>query len=229
MGNKTILVIVFAALAFPQAAQREARNTMVKSQIAARGVKDPRVLEALRKTPRHEFVPSELQAHAYEDRPLPIGYGQTISQPYIVGLMTELLDTAPGHKVLEIGTGSGYQAAVLAGLVKHVYSIEIVPELAKSAQKTFDRLGIRNITVRQGDGYLGWPEEAPFDRIILTAAPPEIPRTLVDQLRHGGRMSAPEGERNQELLVIEKRLDGTVQRRAVIPVLFVPMVPGRQQ
>ncbi|MBI3682641.1 MAG: protein-L-isoaspartate(D-aspartate) O-methyltransferase [Acidobacteria bacterium] len=202
---------------------------MVREQIQARGVKDQRVLDALRRTPRHEFVPSELQAHSYDDRPLPIGYGQTISQPYIVGYMTELLDVKPDHRVLEIGTGSGYQAAVLSSLVKHVYSMEIVPELARSSQTTLQRLGCKNVTVRHGDGYQGWQEEAPFDRIILTAAPAEIPNPLVDQLKPGGKLLAPVGERYQELVLVEKLADGSIRRRPSIPVMFVPMVHGTKR
>jgi protein-L-isoaspartate(D-aspartate) O-methyltransferase len=202
---------------------------MIRSQIEARGVKDPRVLAALRATPRHEFVPAELQAHAYDDRALPIGYDQTISQPYVVALMTQLLDTEPEQIVLEIGTGSGYQAAVLSHLVKHVYSIEIVPELAALAAKTLQRRGCRNVTVKLGDGYLGWLEHAPFDRIILTAAPPRIPDALITQLKPGGKLIAPEGEKHQELIVIEKRLDGRIERRRSIPVMFVPMVHGTKR
>ncbi len=200
---------------------------MVREQIEARGVKDERVLDVLRRTPRHEFVPAELQAHAYEDRPLAIGYGATISQPYIVGLMTELLEPRPDSIVLEIGTGSGYQAAVLAPLVRHLYSIEVVPELAKRAEGVLRRLGYKNVTVRAGDGYQGWPEHAPFDRIILTAAPPELPAALVRQLKTGGRIVAPIGGEDQQLLVFEKMADGSLRRRSVIPVMFVPMVPGR--
>jgi len=157
---------------------------------------------------------------------LPIGHGQTISQPYIVGLMTEMLETRPEHKILEIGTGSGYQAAVLAPLVQHVYSIEILVELAKSAKATLSRLGIRNVSVIAGDGYKGLPEHAPFDRIIVTAAPPEIPAALLDQLKPGGRLIAPVGTRYQELVIIDKLPDGKIRRRSSIPVMFVPMVPG---
>lgn len=200
---------------------------MVREQIEARGVRDERVLDVLRRTPRHEFVPAELQAHAYEDRPLAIGYGATISQPYIVGLMTELLEPRPDSIVLEIGTGSGYQAAVLAPLVRHLYSIEVVPELAQRAAKVLQRLKYKNVTVRAGDGYQGWPEHAPFDRIILTAAPPELPAALVQQLKTGGRIVAPIGGQDQQLLVFEKMADGSLRRRSVIPVMFVPMVPGR--
>src|SRR4051794_28559294 len=155
---------------------------LIEEHIEKRGIRDPDVLRAIRSVPRHEFVPIELRSEAYEDRPLGIGYGATISQPYIVAAMTELLYTHPSDRVLEIGTGSGYQAAVLAELVAEVYSVEIVPQLAKSAADTLRRLGYRNIYVRNSDGYLGWHERAPFDRIILTAAPPEIPQTLLDQL-----------------------------------------------
>ena len=202
------------------------REQMVR-QIEDRGVRSPDALRAMRATLRHMFLPPELQSRAYEDRPLPIGYDATISQPYVVALMTELMEPAKPHRVLEIGTGSGYQAAVLAQLVSHVYTIEIVPELAQSAQQTLRRLGYSNVTVRQGDGYRGWPEEAPFDRIILTASPPELPQTLIDQLALGGRLVAPVGRLgDQELLLIEKKADGTVRRRSVGPVAFVPMKPG---
>jgi protein-L-isoaspartate(D-aspartate) O-methyltransferase len=178
--------------------------------------------------PRHEFVPEQNREAAYEDRPLSIGFGATISQPYIVAAMTELLDVAPSHRVLEIGTGSGYQAAVLSMLVDTVYSIEIVPELSRRAQETLARLEYRNVKVRTGDGYKGWPEQAPFDRIILTAAPPEVPKALIDQLRPGGKLVAPVGSGyDQNLLVIEKGKDGKVKRRSVFPVMFVPMVPGK--
>jgi len=215
------LLLLFAADPY-----QKSRLTMVKEHLEARGIRDPRVLDAIRSTPRHEYVPAELQAHAYDDRPLPIGYNQTISQPYIVGLMTQLLEAKPQHVVLEIGAGSGYQAAVLSKLARHVYSIEIVPELAASAAKTLQRTGCRNVTVRHGDGYKGWPEHAPFDRIILTAAPPEIPQALIDQLKPGGRLVAPEGDRDQLLMVIEKSAGGQISRRSVIPVIFVPMVRG---
>ncbi|MBS1824496.1 MAG: protein-L-isoaspartate(D-aspartate) O-methyltransferase [Acidobacteria bacterium] len=218
--------VATALLLFAADAYEKARLTMVKEHLEARGIRDARVLAAIRDTPRHEYVPAELQAHAYEDRPLPIGYNQTISQPYIVGLMTQLLETKPEHIVLELGSGSGYQSAILSKLAKHVYSIEIVPELAASATKALQRTGCRNVTVRHGDGYKGWPEQAPFDRIILTAAPPEIPQALIDQLKPGGKLVAPEGEAEQLLMVIEKSANGALSRRSVIPVLFVPMVRG---
>lgn len=222
-----ILGAAAALAALPQGdAYEPARRSMVERQIESRGVKDPRVLAAMRATPRHLFVPTELRGQAYEDHPLPIGHGQTISQPYIVAVMTELLDIRPESKVLEIGTGSGYQTAVAARLASHVYSIEIVPELARSATALLAKLGIRNVTVRQGDGYQGWPEHAPFDRIIVTAAPPEIPAKLVEQLKAGGKMVIPVGKSplDQELLVVDKLPDGKIRRRSVFPVRFVPMV-----
>jgi protein-L-isoaspartate(D-aspartate) O-methyltransferase len=207
------------------AAQRE---TMVREQIAGRGIKNPRVLQALRVTPREIFLPPEVRGQAYEDHPVPIGYGQTMSQPYIVAFMTEALDVGRQHRVLEIGTGSGYQAAILAGLAKDVYTIEIVPQLAASSAEKLKRYS--NVHVRQGDGYQGWPEHAPFDRIILTAAPPELPEALVNQLARPGKLIAPVGEQRggQELRLVEKAADGKVSSRAVLPVSFVPMVrPGR--
>lgn len=202
---------------------------MVKRQIEARGVHNADVLRVMRAVPRHLFVPEEVRDLAYRDHPVPIGFGQTISQPYIVAVMTELLAPAADHKALEIGTGSAYQAAVLAGLVKHVYSIEIVPELVRSATATLTQLGYRNVTVRHGDGYKGWPEEAPFDRIIVTAAPPEIPQALFDQLKPGGRLVAPVGSTvwGQDLVVVDKTRDGKLRRRSVFPVMFVPMVKGK--
>lgn len=202
------------------------RREMVTGQIAGRGVRDQRVLSAMRKVPRHAFVPEAVRRYAYEDQPLPIGHRQTISQPYIVAIMTELLAAGKGDTVLEIGTGSGYQAAVLAELVRHVYTIEIVPELAKSASAALGQLGYQNVTVRQGDGYKGWPEKAPFDRIILTAAPPEIPQALIDQLRPGGKLVAPVGGSSwsQELVVLNKDASGKLARKTIFPVVFVPMV-----
>jgi protein-L-isoaspartate(D-aspartate) O-methyltransferase len=203
------------------------RERMVETQIRARDVQDAAVLRAMNRVPRHLFVPDDVRPFAYEDRPLPIGRGQTISQPYIVGYMTEALQLEPSHTVLEIGTGSGYQAAVLAEIVKQVYSIEIVPDLADGARRALAQAGYRNVEVRAGNGYLGWPERAPFDRIIVTAAPPEIPQALVDQLAVGGVMVVPVGTSNQEIVVIEKTPDGVTQKRT-IEVRFVPMVskPG---
>ena len=199
------------------------RNLMVEEQIAARGVKDTRVLAAMRKVPRHLFVPENLIPEAYDDTPLPIGYGQTISQPYIVALMTELLQLRGDEKVLEVGTGSGYQAAVLAELAREVYTIEIVEPLARQAAERLRELGYTNVHVRHGDGYDGWPEKAPFDGIIVTAAPEEIPKPLLDQLKPGGRLVIPVGAWSQDLLVVTKSADGKITRRVVIPVRFVPM------
>ena len=185
----------------------------------------PAVMAAMGRVPRHEFVPEDLRDHAYDNRPLPIGLGQTISQPYIVALMTDLLECGPTAKVLEVGTGSGYQAAVLGELVAEVYTIEIVPELGESARRTLERLGYKNVAVRVGDGYLGWPEQAPFDGIIVTAAPTEIPPPLIEQLKPGGRLVIPVGEAwtGQSLMVLEKRPDGTLSRKNVLPVAFVPL------
>jgi len=202
-----------------------ARKKMVADQIAGfgRDIKNPRVLEAVGKVPRHEFVPTNLQHEAYADYPLPIGHGQTISQPYIVAFMTEQLAPKPTDCVLEIGTGSGYQAAVLAELVKEVYTIEIVEPLAKQAEETLKRLNYKNIKVKAGDGYQGWPEFAPFDTIIVTCAPEQIPEPLVKQLKEGGRMIIPVGPLyNQELYLLTKT-NGKVTQKAVLPVRFVPM------
>jgi protein-L-isoaspartate(D-aspartate) O-methyltransferase len=205
------------------------RDRMVSGQIEARGVRHAGVLQAMRATPRHLFVPLALRSLAYSDQPLPIGEGQTISQPYIVAVMTELLDPDRSLKVLEIGTGSGYQAAVLSPLFQHVYTVEIVPALAERSRALLKELGYANVTVRQGDGYLGWPEEAPFDRILLTAAPPEMPKALVAQLKPGGKLVAPVGEspESQDLVVVEKDASGRTRTRTTFPVRFVPMVKGK--
>jgi len=206
---------------------RASAAAMVEDQIVARGVKDERVITAMKNTARHLFVPEAMEKYAYIDRPLPIGHSQTISQPYIVALMTELLELKGDEKVLEIGTGSGYQAAILAQLAGEVYSIEIVEALAESSKKLLKELHYDNVTVIYGDGYQGLPEQAPFDRIIITAAPPEIPEKLVAQLRKGGIMVLPVGELYQELLVLEKKQDGTINKRSEGGVRFVPMVkPG---
>ena len=188
-----------------------------------------RVMAAMRKVPRHRFVPIAQAASAYDNRPLPIGDGQTISQPYIVALMTELLDPGPGHTVLEVGTGSGYQAAVLAEIVATVYSIEIVDALGRKAAATLSALGYRNVSTRIGDGYHGWKEHAPFDGILVTAAPAQVPQALVDQLKTGGRLVIPVGGRFdvQDLLVIEKKADGSTLTRRTIPVRFVPLTRER--
>jgi len=212
-----------------EAAFEAARTRMVGGQIAARGIRDDRVLAAMARVPRHEFVPASQRALAYEDGPLPIGYGQTISQPYIVAFMTAALAPAPKDRVLEIGTGSGYQAAVLSRLVAEVYSIEIVEPLARRAEADLKRLGFRNVKVRLGDGNLGWPEAAPFDAIIVTCAPERVPQALVDQLKPGGRMIVPVGPTNgvQELYLLRKHPEG-METQAVLPVRFVPMVTLKQ-
>jgi protein-L-isoaspartate(D-aspartate) O-methyltransferase len=198
---------------------------MVREQIESRGVTDARVLAAMRKVPRHEFVPEHLADAAYEDHPLPIGYGQTISQPYIVALMTELLRLTPGAKVLEVGTGCGYQTAVVAEIAAEVYSVEIIEPLAKESAGRLQQLGYKNTHVERADGYLGWPEHAPFDGIIVTAGADHVPPPLVAQLKLGGRMVIPVGEPHgeQSLLLVEKDLKGNVSTRNVSPVLFVPL------
>jgi protein-L-isoaspartate(D-aspartate) O-methyltransferase len=199
-----------------------ARAGMVASQVEGRGVRDPAVLAAMRKVPRHRFVPEALRAEAYEDHPLPIGLGQTISQPYIVGLMTELVRPRAGMKVLEIGTGSGYQAAVLAEIVGTVDTIEIVPELGRRAETTLRELGYRNVRVFIGDGFDGRPQDAPYAGIVVTAAPETIPPPLLEQLAVGGRLVIPVGSAAQELLVVIKTEDG-FRRESIVPVRFVPM------
>ena len=211
------------AAALDTPAERAARARMIEETIVARGVRDSLVLRAMHAVPRHLFVPPALRAEAYADHPLPIGEDQTISQPYIVALMTELLDLRPGEKVLEIGTGSGYQAAVLAAITPHVYSIEILPGLARSASERLARLGYTSVQVRAGDGYRGWPEAAPFDAIIVTAAPDHVPEPLIDELAPGGRLVIPVGDLYQDLMLITRDLDGHVNEKAVIPVRFVPM------
>ena len=233
--RRTVWIINFtiASLIFAQNDKdyEELREAMVKTQIESRGVKDEDVLSVMRDVPRHLFIDESLWPKAYSDGPLPIGHGQTISQPYIVAFMTELLRPDTHHMILEIGTGSGYQAAVLAKLVHHVYTIEIVPELGRNAKAALKRLGYDNISVRVGDGYKGWPEEEPFDRIIVTAAPEKVPEALVDQLKPGGRMVLPVGPRwwGQDLLVIEKNERGKVVRKNTIPVRFVPMIRQKER
>src|SRR5687768_948542 len=205
------------------------RRRMVAQQIRARGVTDFRVLAAMERVPRHEFVPEADRPRAYDDHPLPLASGQTISQPYIVAYMTELLALEPHHRVLEIGTGSAYQTAVLAELAADVWSLEVVPALAASAKTTLDRLGYRNVRLREGSGWDGWPEAAPFDRIIVTAAPDEIPTALREQLAPGGVMVVPVGSAEQR--IVRVRRDGRIERTAdgfdqteLLPVRFVPMV-----
>lgn len=200
-----------------------ARLRMVKEQIESRGIRDTAVLQTISRVPRHEFVTHDLAPQAYMDRPLPIGHDQTISQPYVVAFMTEALKPKKNDKVLEIGTGSGYQAAVLSLLVDRVYTIEIVPELARRAAADLTRLGYTNVMVRSGDGYKGWPEAAPFDAIIVTCAPERVPSPLTDQLRNGGRMIIPVGNQSGQDLILLRKSEGGLTQDAVLPVRFVPM------
>ena len=204
----------------------EPRRRMVEEQLRARDIEDTHVLAAMGRVPRHLFVPQALRFTAYADHPLPIGNGQTISQPYIVALMTQLAELEPDDVVLEVGTGSGYQAAILSEIVRQVFTIEIVPDLAETAKARLRELGYGNVTVRTGDGYLGWKETAPFDAILVTAAAPEVPPPLVEQLAPGGIMVIPVGPQSQvqSLLRIEKQPDGVTTTREVLPVVFVPLV-----
>jgi protein-L-isoaspartate(D-aspartate) O-methyltransferase len=207
--------------------QRE-RDQMVRTQIMSRGITHKPTLRSMRKVPRHEYVPEQFRWAAYDDRPLPIGYSQTISQPFIVALFTQSIKPEAHHKVLEIGTGSGYQAAVLAEIVEKVYTIEIIPELARSAQKLLSQ-HYSNAFVKEGDGYHGWPEHAPFDAIVVTAAPPEIPQPLIDQLKDGGIMIIPVGPAHsiQQLMLVEKK-NGEIITREMVPVRFVPFLKKDQ-
>ena len=230
-----LLASVFAALALftaaagaQEEAMTEQRQRMVETQIVSRGVRQPAVLAAMRTVPRHLFVPEAYRGQAYEDYPLPIGAQQTISQPYIVALMTELLDLEGSEKVLEIGTGSGYQAAVLSRVAGEVYTVEILEPLARQAQRLLGELGYKNVRTRVGDGYQGWPEAAPYDAIMVTAAPERIPQPLLDQLKIGGRMVIPVGAFFQDLLVLTKTPAG-LEKKNIIPVRFVPMTGEAQQ
>jgi len=235
-GLIAILVLCVSAISAVAADDRaDERRRMVETIEAhagspegglAGGHIDAPVLEAMRAVPRHEFVPAEVSGQAYADRSLPIGLGQTVSQPYIVALMTHLLEVKPGDRILEIGTGSGYQAAVLARLAGEVYSVEIVEELARRAAQTLERLGYTNITARIGDGYQGWAEHAPYDGIVVTAAPDHVPPALVAQLKPGGRLVIPVGGLFQDLMVIAKAADGTTTSTTIVPVRFVPLVRG---
>ncbi|MBC8460189.1 MAG: protein-L-isoaspartate(D-aspartate) O-methyltransferase [Deltaproteobacteria bacterium] len=223
-----ILLLIFFTISIGASRKdlfTDLRERMVTTQIIARGIKDPKVIEAMRKVPRHLFVPENIRGRAYDDRPLPIGEGQTISQPYIVAFMTEALNLSSGDKALEIGTGSGYQAAILAEIVKEVYTIEIRPRLGETARERLKEMGYKNIFVEIGDGYKGWPEKAPFNAIIVTCAPEKIPRPLIDQLAEGGRMIIPVGEEGSiQELVLMKKEKGMIIREEVMKVLFVPMI-----
>jgi protein-L-isoaspartate(D-aspartate) O-methyltransferase len=235
-----ILGVVVAVSAIPAAPGKSAspetaryrfgkeRETMIQDQLIARGIRDSLVLGAMRSVPRHLFVPGGLVDEAYADNPLPIGHDQTISQPYIVAFMTEALGLKGGERVLEVGTGSGYQAAVLAEIVDDVYTIEIVGPLGLEAEERLRRLHYNNVHVRIGDGYRGWPEMAPFDAIIVTAAPDHIPEPLLDQLKVGGRLVVPVGDRNQELIQVTRTARG-IERKSILPVRFVPMTGEARQ
>jgi protein-L-isoaspartate(D-aspartate) O-methyltransferase len=222
-----------AALALPAGAAdplAAARHEMVQTQIKARGVGDPAVLKAMETVPRHEFVPLPWRKQAYQDHPLPIGHGQTISQPYIVGVMSEVLQVKPGQKVLEIGTGSGYQAAVLAAMGAQVYTVEIIPGLVRRADATLKRLGYDTVKVKLADGNYGWPSQAPFDRIIVTAGAKRIPPALIKQLKPGGRMVIPVGSGpwGEELTLVRKDLGGKISTQSLMAVRFVPLVGGEE-
>ncbi len=233
-GLSVLVTLVLLLVTIVQAAGTNdfaaARRRMVQEQLAGPGrdLTNDRVLAVMGKIPRHEFVPEPQRPLAYEDRALPIGYGQTISQPYIVGLMTEQLVPQPADRILEIGTGSGYQAAVLSGLVREVYTLEIVEPLAKRAIADLKRLGITNVLVRLGDGYQGWPEAAPFDAIIVTCAPDNVPQPLIKQLQDGGRMIIPVGPLNDQELVLLRKQGGQLVKTTVLPVRFVPMTGQAQ-
>ena len=221
-----LLLLLGASCKPAQTSAREfavERERMVKEQIAMRGVTDERVLRAMRKVPREQFVPEQIRGQSYSDGPLPIGYDQTISQPFVVAFMTEKLRLRPTDRVLEIGTGSGYQAAILAELAAKVYTIEIVEPLGKRAAQTLQRLGYKNVQVKIGDGYQGWPEYAPFDAVIVTCAPDHVPRPLVEQIKEGGRIIIPVGPAGDQTLYLLEKKNDRLEQRNVLPVSFVPM------
>lgn len=223
------LCAVFFCVTSLQAGAASKRINMIDNQIISRGIKDTRIIQAMKKVPRHQFIPEKHRSRAYDDNPVPIGFGQTISQPYIVALMSELVELSETDRVLEIGTGSGYQAAILAEVVKEVFTIEIIPELAKQAEDTLNSLGYSNITVKTGDGFFGWPEKAPFDAIVVTAAPSAIPQPLLDQLKVGGRLVIPVGNYPYQELKKVIKTDNDIIEDAIIPVLFVPMTGEAQK
>lgn len=229
MKSLLVTLLLFGFFSWQQATNPEKeREQMVQEQIEKRGVKDKATLAAMRKVPRHLFVPSDMAGNAYQDRPLPIGYGQTISQPYIVAYMTEIIQPQPSDKVLEIGTGSGYQAAVLAEIVKQVFTIEIVEPLGKQATTRLTKLNYKNVQTKNGDGYYGWKENAPFDAIVVTAAAEHIPPPLVQQLKDGGKMIIPVGSpfMTQQLMLVEKT-GGKMRTKSMLPVRFVPLTRSK--
>jgi protein-L-isoaspartate(D-aspartate) O-methyltransferase len=223
-GLLAMLMMGQSELVQAEDAEVKSREEMVRNQLAAGGIRNPEVLQAMTEVPRHEFVPASLRPYAYADGPLPIGHGQTISQPFIVAYMTQALELSKEDTVLEVGTGSGYQAAILGKLAKEVYTIEIVPPLAESAKVILSKLGFENVHVRLGDGYLGWPEKAPFDAIIVTCAPDHVPEPLVSQLKEGGRLVIPVGTAGgiQQLVLLKKR-NGQISKEKMLDVRFVPM------
>lgn len=229
LRNLTVLATLSCMLPFASTASASddnftaLRHAMVEEQIVARGITDPATLAALRTIPRHEFIPLALRSKAYEDHPLPIGHGQTISQPYIVAFMTAAVRPQPGERILEIGAGSGYQAAVLAHSGAEVFTLEIIEPLATMARDNLQRAGLTNVHVRHGDGYRGWPEHAPFDAIVVTCAPDNIPPDLIAQLREGGRMIIPVGNETHQELILLRKHDDRVEKQSVLPVRFVPM------
>jgi protein-L-isoaspartate(D-aspartate) O-methyltransferase len=226
---KIIIIAIILFFSFSDDPYKAQRERMVKTQIEERGIKDKATLKAMRNVRRHLFVPENIQRNAYEDRPLPIGYGQTISQPYIVGYMTEVVNPKPGQKILEIGTGSGYQAAVLAEIVDKVYTIEIITELADSSSRLLKELEYKNIKVKNADGYYGWEEYAPFDAIVVTAAAEYIPPPLIEQLKDGGKMVIPVGSPflTQYLMLVEKSGE-KITTRNLLPVRFVPLTREKE-
>lgn len=223
-----ILIFILPGIAYCEGGYKDLRHQMVANQIESRGIQEPAVVEAMKKVPRHKFVPKSYEIFAYSDRPLPIGHNQTISQPYIVALMTSLLDLEKDDKVLEIGTGSGYQAAILAEICDTVYTIEIIEPLGREARQQLNNLDYDNVVVKIGNGYKGWKRHAPYDAIIVTCAPSHIPEPLKRQLAEGGRMVIPVGENYQNLTLITKK-DGKLQEKSITPVRFVPMINDEKE